>query len=71
MPIAKITSQGLAAIALLVATLWGCILAESSITRAAHLARLDSLHELQMLRGGLRKVNTPAPVRHVGKQRRA
>jgi hypothetical protein len=59
MPIARITSQGLAAIALLVAVLWGCILAENSITRSAYLTRLASLHELQVLRSGMHKVNAP------------
>ena len=70
MPIARITSQGLAAIALLVAALWGCILAENSINRSAYMTRRASLHELQMLRSGLRKVNTPAPVWN-GKSHRA
>jgi len=58
-PIAKITPTGLLAIALLVAVLWGCILAENSITRSARLGEVESLHELQMLRNGLRKVHTP------------
>jgi hypothetical protein len=60
MPIARITSQGLAAIALLVAALWGCILAENSITQSASRTRIASLHELRMLRNGLRKVQSPA-----------
>jgi hypothetical protein len=59
MPIARITSQGLAAIAVLVAVLWGCILAENSINRSASLLRLASLHELQVLRSGMRRVNAP------------
>jgi hypothetical protein len=59
MPIARITSQGLVAIALLVAALWGCILAENSLNRSARLMRLTSLHELQVLRSGMRKVNAP------------
>jgi hypothetical protein len=61
-PIAKITSQGLVAIALLVAALWGCILAENSITRSARLTGAHSLHELQRLRSAIRKVNIPAPL---------
>jgi len=61
MPIARITTQGLAAIALLVAALWVCILAENAITRSASLTRRASLHELQLLRSGFRKVHTPAP----------
>jgi hypothetical protein len=63
MPIARITSQGLIVIALLVAALWACILAENSIARSARLTRAHSLHELQLLRNGIRRVNTPAPVR--------
>jgi hypothetical protein len=59
MPIARITSQGLAAIALLVAALWGCILAENSLTRSASYTRNASLNELRKLRTGLRKVHTP------------
>jgi hypothetical protein len=61
-PIARITSQGLAAIALLVAVLWGCILAENSISRSAYLTRLTTLNELRQLRQGMRKVNSPAPL---------
>jgi hypothetical protein len=62
MPIARITSQGLIAIALLVAALWACILAEHSITRSARLTGASSLQELQLLRSTIRKVNTPAPL---------
>jgi hypothetical protein len=62
MPIARITSQGLVAIALLVAALWGCILAENSITRSARMTGLSSLHELRLLRNSVRKVSTPAPL---------
>jgi hypothetical protein len=58
-PIAKITSHGLAVIALLVAALWACILAEHSITRSARLTAADSLQELRRLRGGLRRVDRP------------
>ena len=59
MPIVRITSQGLAVIALLVAALWGCILAENSISRSANLVRRASLHDLQMLRGEFEKTNSP------------
>jgi hypothetical protein len=58
-PIAKITSQGLIAIALLVAALWACILAENSITRSARLDGAGSLQELRRLR--LHKVDAPGP----------
>lgn len=62
MRIARITSHGLIAIALLVAALWACILAENSITRSARLTGASSLHELQVLRSAIRKVSTPAPL---------
>lgn len=71
MPIARITTQGLAVIALLVAALWGCILAENSLNRSAQLMRLASLSELRMLRNGMRKVNAPATPVWRGLNRRA
>jgi hypothetical protein len=61
-PIARITSQGLAAIALPVAVLWGCILAENSISRRAYLTRLTTFNQLRQLRQGTRRVNSPAPL---------
>jgi hypothetical protein len=70
MPIAKITTQGLVAIAVLVAALWACILTENSITRSAVMLRISSLHELQMLRSGLHRVNTPAPPRTLSLDRK-
>lgn len=50
MPIAKITGQGLSAIALAVAVLWACILVEHRMVRQAGAARDDTLHELRLLR---------------------
>ena len=67
MPIAKITSQGLGAIALLVAALWGCILAENAFNRSAYQMQLASQHEIWKLRHGLRKVS--APVHSPGRDR--
>lgn len=58
-PIAKITSQGLFAIALLVAALWACILAENAITRTARADAADSLQELRRLR--FHRVDAPQP----------
>jgi len=49
-PIAKITGQGLAAIALLVALLWGCLIAERRIVRQANAGRDRALQELRLLR---------------------
>ena len=59
MPIARITSHGLITIALLVATLWGCILAENSILRSAQLTRLETMSELRMMKSGLHNTNAP------------
>jgi hypothetical protein len=61
MQIARITPTGLAAIALLVALLWTCILAENSITRSARAAEIQSVRELKTLRDGLRRVHDTAP----------
>jgi len=71
MPIARITSQGLVVIALLVAALWSCILAENSLERSAAITRQASLQELRMLRTGMRKVNVPLPAWRPAKHRRA
>jgi hypothetical protein len=73
MPIARITSHGLAAIALLVAVLWGCILAENSIRRSAIQVRADWLNELRLLRSGLHQVKAPRtiPALHTAESRRA
>lgn len=60
MPIARITSNGLAAIALLVTALWGCILTEHSITRSARRTEVEALNELRIIRDGSRRVNSPA-----------
>jgi hypothetical protein len=68
-PIARITSQGLAAIALLVAVLWGCILAENSISRNAYRTRLTAFNELRVLRNGMHRVNSPASVRSLTSNR--
>ncbi len=68
MPIVRITSHGLITIAILVAALWGCILAEDSIVQSARLTGLQSLSELRSMRNGLRKVSTPDVNRHLARQ---
>ena len=63
MPIAKITGQGLAAIALSVALLWGCFLTERVTVRqaAAQQAQvMRELHEMQRYRK-TEPVSAPAP----------
>ena len=50
MPVAKITGQGLCAIALAVALLWGCLLGERQMVRHAAARRVKILRELRQLR---------------------
>lgn len=63
MPIAKITGEGLAAIACSVGILWGCILVEQVEHRAAVTERVKVVQELQHLQQRQRPepVSTPAP----------
>lgn len=49
MPIAKITGQGLAAISLSVALLWGCIIGEGVQRRDAYHERERVMREVQLL----------------------
>src|SRR5689334_22677393 len=64
MDIAKITWPGLAVIALLVAVLWGCIVAENSLRRSAWQSRrasFDALRVLEERRGGAERwIDRPA-----------
>jgi hypothetical protein len=50
MPIVKITGQGLSAIALSVALLWGCWLAQRSVARRDFAERARVLRDLRQLR---------------------
>ena len=52
MPIAKITGQGLMAIALSVALLWGCLIGERVLTRQAFRERARVMRSLGRLRHG-------------------
>jgi hypothetical protein len=63
MPIAKITGQGLAAIALSVALLWSCLIGERVIVRHAAAREARSMRELQQLQRNhpTVPVSTPAP----------
>ena len=58
MPIVKITGQGLAAIALSVALLWGCWIEERAVMRRARVERARVLHDLEMLQ----RTQHPQPV---------
>jgi hypothetical protein len=50
MPVAKITRQGLVAIALAVGLLWGCVIAERVAQRRAWECRARVLRDMQKLR---------------------
>jgi hypothetical protein len=63
MPIARITGQGLAAIAASVCLLWTCVLAEQSAHRSAITERARVVREVQQMQQRQRSepVATPAP----------
>jgi hypothetical protein len=52
MAFARITGEGLAAIAVLVALLWGCILMENSVTKKARRETARVLLDLRKMKGG-------------------
>src|SRR5208283_2835010 len=60
MPIAKITGQGLSAMGLAVALLWGCLIGERVITRDAIRERVRVVRELEQMR--LERHASPASV---------
>ena len=66
MPIAKITGQGLAAIALSVVLLWACFIGERVIRRHANARTTQVLREIRQLQRerGIRPVLVPAPSMH-------
>jgi hypothetical protein len=57
MPVAKITGQGLIAIACSVALLWGCLLGERLMLHAAANRRVRVLHEIERMQ----RLPHPAP----------
>jgi hypothetical protein len=63
MPIVKITRQGLSAIALSVALLWGCLIGERVAARRAFSERAKVLRDVARIRRGQRThpVSAPAP----------
>ena len=63
MPVAKITGQGLCAIACSVALLWACLVGEQMIVRHAALERVKVLREIEQLQRRPRHtpVRTPLP----------
>jgi hypothetical protein len=70
MPIARITGQGLFAIALSVALLWGCLIGERVTLRRAFAERALVLRDLERMqrRQGSRPVSGPRPrIPHPGR----
>jgi hypothetical protein len=64
MPIAKITGQGLAAIALSVALLWACFVGERLILNRTYAQRAQVIRELRQMQHVHRTqpASTPMPV---------
>jgi hypothetical protein len=61
--IAKITRTGLAAMAVSVALLWGCLISERYVVQRAGLVRARALYNLERLREG----HQPQPVSAPGR----
>ena len=70
MPIAKITGQGLAAIALSVALLWACLIGERVMVRRAYTQRAQVMRDLQRMQRSNRSEPVSAPV-HLPRRVRA
>lgn len=62
MPVAKISGQGLYAIACSVALLWGCLIGERVMLRHAASERVRVLHEIEQLQRRSRPTPTIAPL---------
>jgi len=63
MPIAKITGQGLMAIALSVAFLWTCFITERVMSKQAHLERARLMREIEWFQQRQRIQPVSAPAR--------
>jgi len=66
MPLFKITGQGLSAIAVSVAPLWGCLLGTRVQERRAAAARAQAMRQIERLqeRNRPRPVSVPFPRHH-------
>ena len=64
MPIARITGQGLAAIALSVAILWGCLIGERVMLNHSYAERAQVMRELRRMqvRQRVQPASTPTPL---------
>jgi hypothetical protein len=65
MPIARITGQGLAAIALSVALLWSCLIGERLMVSHATARQSKLMRELQQLQRIHRTEPVSAPAPHI------
>jgi hypothetical protein len=65
MAIAKLTGQGLTAIALSVGLLWGCIIGERLIVQHANVETTRTLRELRLLRQQRDSAPVAVPVRAI------
>jgi hypothetical protein len=71
MAMAKITGQGLCAMAVLVVFLWGCLLLERSTVEKARYEQYRALEEIRSLRMMRRAEPASVPVQRVAPGRRA
>ncbi len=64
MPIARITGQGISAMALCVAALWGCLIAERVVRQRAFTYQSRELQKIELLQRRFRPqpVSAPLPV---------
>ena len=65
MPVVKITGQGLSAIALSVALLWTCLLAERHLVHRAEFQRAQTLEEIRRLRRRVAPQPVSVPMPHL------
>ena len=63
-PIAKITGQGLASIAILVALLWGCVLGERAVVGGANRTATEVVRAMRALRTRQPVSTSPRPAVH-------
>ena len=66
MPVAKITGQGLSAIALSVALLWGCLIDERVLVRRASEQRIQIIRQIEQLQRNLHPRPSTSPFHSTG-----
>ena len=65
MPVVKITGQGLSAIALSVALLWGFLIAEWRVSQRAYAGRMQALEEMRRMRRPAQPQPVLVPLPHL------